>query len=938
VRFKSGFWGETLTDHGTWDLELTKTGLRVDQGAPIPFIAITGLSVRDGLVWDELTISVKDRGPIVIDASRDDRLKIDAALRKSVVGAVQAAAPDAPRACAVAAREFEVIAKTKRYLGHRELTTWAQRHGFTQLREAVSHPMFQEAFGGAERTPAVELIADLAGAAKKRNQAFVRAELEAFKDYFDTVESRPLTEEQRIAAVTMQDRNLVVAAAGSGKTSVIVGKAGYAVQRGYATPEEILVLAFNKDAVKEIEVRVNARLKPLLGGKSIVVRTFHGLGQDVLAKAEGVKPSVLNEAAAGDSAMAQLLKRLVDSLLERDPGFAADWTLFRSVCLRPARDPHEFDTRDEWDRYIAMTGQRAADTTAYLTMRDEAVKSQGELAIANWLFLQGVDYQYEAKYKHLTATETHRQYHPDFYLPAIDAYLEHYALDEQGRPPRAFEPEYSRSMAWKRDMHRECKTRLIETTFHQFVTGTLFEHLAAELGRLGQPLKPRSAAEVNAALCDSQGADYDRLMSGVVPAFLKHAKSNQVKLEDMERKAGQSKNPFRSGLFARLASRILAAYEEHLTAAGVIDFEDMIVRARGHVAYGRVQLPFKLILVDEFQDISNDRAMLVKAMLEAQPDCKLCVVGDDWQAIYRFAGSDVSIFRNFARVFGSSEVLFLSQTFRSNQGIADLATRFVSQPTDPFVKRVRAVDRERDKVVQAWLYSQAPEAVQRLRQALEAFAAEAHAAGERRSVFVLCRYRALMDHIPSFDDLRADLSIEVRTMHRSKGLQADYVAVMGLTEGGAYCFPSETADEPLLHLVMPEPESDRFAEERRLMYVALTRARHKVALIGRQYRGSRFLTELIEDPGMEPMFAVAAGLSSDLGADPAAASRCPSCGRGMLRLINGRYGPFYGCSSYPRCEHKQQAGQSDEFQKAERRRQQLTANQAAVRARHEGRR
>jgi len=940
--FKSGFWGGALTDNGTWKLDLTASALRLDDRAPVPYLSVIGIDTQPGQIWDTLKVTFKDGASFSIDVVHDDRVKIVSALLKHVSRSVQEAAPDAAAACLRATRQFAEVASAPRYLGNHELASWAARQGVSQLREAVSHPFFDPAAtSGAnqqEAAAAVTLIANLDAAAKRRNADFVRAELEAFKTYFDSVESRPLTTEQRVAAVTMEDRNLVVAAAGSGKTSVIVGKAGYAIQRGYAAPGEILVLAFNKDAVKEIGERINGRLEPLLGGQSITVSTFHALGQRILARAEGVKPSISNEVAAGDASQAALFKRIVDSLVASDPAFASDWLLFRSVCLRPARDPAEFATRDEWDRYIQMTAQRAGGEAGYLTMRGEPVKSQGELAIANWLFLQGIEYQYEGKYKHLTATETHRQYKPDFYLPDIDCYLEHFAVGADGHAVRAFGPEYAEGMDWKRKMHRDKATTLIETTFHQFVSGQLFTHLEAELRRLGQPFRPRPSSEVNEALRISQQAEYDRMLSTLLPSFVKHAKSNQATLADMQDRARQSHNPFRALLFARLADIFVKAYDQHLKDAGEIDFEDMIVRATQHVAGGRAPHPYKLILVDEFQDISSARALLVNAMLAAAPGCKLCAVGDDWQAIYRFAGSDVSIFRNFERLFGRTEVLLLSETFRSNQGIADVATRFVAQPTDPYVKRIRAADKTRDGVVQAWLYDQAPEAIPQLHKALQSFAEDAKAAGSRRTAFVLCRYRFLMDHVPEFPDLRPHLSVEARTIHSSKGLQADYVALIGLTEGGAYCFPSETADDPLLQLVMPEPEADRFAEERRLMYVALTRARHKVALVGRQYRSSRFLTEILENTAMEPMFKVAGQPVSGGSSEMAAKGRCPQCGKGMLRLMKGQYGPFYGCSSYPRCDHTQRADQSPQAQDAGRRRRQFSERQANVRARHESKR
>ena len=95
---------------------------------------------------------------------------------------------------------------------------------------------------------------------KRRNERFVTDEIVRCKEFFDGVEKTPLTKEQRIASVVFEDRNLLVAAAGSGKTSTIVGKIGYALLTKQYAPKDILVLAFNNDAAAELDERINATL------------------------------------------------------------------------------------------------------------------------------------------------------------------------------------------------------------------------------------------------------------------------------------------------------------------------------------------------------------------------------------------------------------------------------------------------------------------------------------------------------------------------------------------------------------------------------------------------------------------------------------------------------------------------------------------------------
>jgi DNA helicase-4 len=128
-----------------------------------------------------------------------------------------------------------------------------------------------------------------------------------------------------------------------------------------------------------------------------------------------------------------------------------------------------------------------------------------------------------------------------------------------------------------------------------------------------------------------------------------------------------------------------------------------------------------------------------------------------------------------------------------------------------------------------------------------------------------------------------------RTVHGSKGLEADFVVVPGLTTG-IYGFPSTIADDPVLDIAMPEPEEFEHAEERRLFYVALTRARRSVALITPPQRTSPFLIELLQDPNVLVD-----------GAQLEQAEVCAVCNKGVMVKRQGKFGPFLGCSNFPAC-------------------------------------
>ena len=620
---------------------------------------------------------------------------------------------------------------------------------------------------------------------KRRNERFVANEIARCKAFFDEVEKTPLTNEQRIASVIFEDRNLLVAAAGSGKTSTIVGKIGYALLTKKYAPSELLVLAFNNDAAMELDERINTRLAAELPeGVRIAAKTFHALGLEILAVAEGKKPSVANLAEGKGPADNVFLVRLVRQCLRSDAAFAVDWLLFRTVCFKPARNPAEFDSLDEWNAFVRVNGELRNGKRGFLTLQGEIVKSQGELAIANWLYIQGVEYEYERPYEHETADIEYSQYRPDFYFPAIGTYLEHYALDKNGRPPAAFGPEYLESMNWKAQLHAAKGTACITTTFADFVSGELFPKLERELRARGQVFAPRPIGGVLKGLNKLQRANF----SAFLRTAMKHAKSNEVDEATLFSRAESSAEPFRAGVFVRILRKLMLAYQAQLQESGEIDFEDMIIRATHDVETNRYRHGLKLILVDEFQDMSQARAKLIKSLLKQVPECKLFAVGDDWQSIYRFAGSDIDVFTQFAGHFGVTATNYLTQTFRSNQGITNIAAAFVQKNPSQVTKRVQAHDSASEDTVVVRGYATLEEMDRVCRGCLEEIVGKVQP-GNRTAVFLLARYKlqkpgALEEWHGQFPML----DITFRTAHSSKGLEADYVIVLGL-HTGSYAFP-----------------------------------------------------------------------------------------------------------------------------------------------------
>ena len=722
------------------------------------------------------------------------------------------------------------------------------------------------------------------GARDTANRAYLDAELARCREFLDRVEARPLTQEQRKAVAVDERRNLVVAAAGSGKTSVIVAKAGWLVNRRLRKPSEILLLAFARDARNEMEARVRARLGPRAAA-GIAVHTFHELGMRIIGEAEGKRPS-LSPTAEDDTALSRLIRGILAELLD-DGAVSRELLDWFQGQFAPYRSRHDFDS---WGAYLAYI--RAHDIRS---LAGEKVKSFEECEIANHLYLNAIPYEYEAPYEHETATPSKRQYKPDFHLPLHGIYIEHFGLDAQGNPPPYVDRnKYLNGIEWKRQLHASRGTVLIETFSHERAAGVLLPSLDRKLAAHGVTLRPLSGRDVFAILAD-QGR-IDPFVS-LVGSFLQHYKGGLRSISDLPVSALPRAQAPRARAFLAVFRHVLDRYEDALRSAGEIDFNDMIARATKHVEAARWRSPYGYVLVDEFQDISPGRARLLQALLDAVPAARLFAVGDDWQAIYRFGGSDIAVMREFQRHFGAFARIDLETTFRCPPGIAAIATDFVLRNPAQLTKTVRAARAWPGPAVHVGLPAHGAPPL--LPQALERIAADAARAGGTADVLLLGRYNRLKPNLKALGDSHPTLRLRYMTIHRAKGLEADYAVVLGLS-AGRFGFPLQIADDPLLDLVLSAPEAHPNAEERRLLYVALTRARRQVYLLAGRGTPSPFVTELLDRDSHD--VAV-------FGRPPEADAPCPVCEGGRLERRENATdkSAFWGCSNWPWCEHTRPA-------------------------------
>lgn len=754
----------------------------------------------------------------------------------------------------------------------------------------LTHDEWKEIAKG--KTEAESLQNMMAG----HNEKHLEKQRSARKHFFDTVEKNPLTDEQIHACVCMDDAVMVVAAAGSGKTSTMVAKTGYVLHEGLAAPDQVLLLAFNRATAEEVGQRIAEQLKGVPQVEKVRSNTFHAFGIEVIAKATGKKPSLApwvdpNNPGADIREVGNIIQALVD----QDPKFKREWDLFRTIY---GRDVGKWGQSQEPDAYA--NGKRG-----FLTAKGDIVKSKEERVIADWLFYCGVNYEYERAYEHDTATEHHRQYFPDFYYPEVQLYHEHFALNEKGEAPKDFK-DYLNGVAWKREIHAEMGTDLVETTSHSLLTGEWMAVLEKALVERG--IKPVfDPTRQSLGLPPVPEQDLARSFR----VFQQHVKNNglthgQLLVALKE----QSEEGFgaRLRMYLSLYERIAAEWERRLLAGKFIDFEDMLIQAAEHVESGAYASPYTVILADEFQDSSRARIRLLKA-LAANPGVQthLCVVGDDWQGINRFAGSDISVMTEFEKTFDYATRLTLNTTFRCPQDLCDVSSEFIQANPAQIKKSVHTTNPLTKTPMLAFGFQQREGMSAHVEQTLadmHRYATEgklAPAKGSHITIMLLGRYR---DDAPTalevwqrrFGDR---LKIDFRTAHGSKGLEAEYVIVLNVTQG-TRGFPSQIQDDPALQLAMPAPDPYPFAEERRLFYVAMTRARKQVRFYTVLGQPSQFLVELVkaEHIKIEPV-------------DGEALEPCPQCGNGVLQLRGGQFGAFFGCSRFPACDFRRRATEDE---------------------------
>ncbi len=709
------------------------------------------------------------------------------------------------------------------------------------------------------------------------NDNVVRRKVPEAYELIGEVEGRRLDLQQMTCVVKDMHNHLVIAGAGTGKTTTIVGKIKYLLMTKQFCAEDILVLSFTNASAAEMRERISKET-----GENIEASTFHKLGMNIISQVDGVKPKITNVD------LRAFLKEKLRVYAEDDMylSLLSTYTLYNRVV---SKNHFDFRTKAEYDEYLELNPPT--------TFKGERVKSYGEMDIANFLYQNGIRYIYEKDYEFDTRTEEYGQYRPDFYLPDYNIYIEYFGINRDGEVPEYFcgtdeksaTQIYQESMEWKRNIHKHNGTKMIECFAYEKWEGGLLDGLKEKLLNYSVQFNPKKPREMWVEITQSDLTVVDGLVE-LLQTVINLMKSNNFSMEDIKIKARNAKDAHNNLLLLEIIEPLYNAYIECLKEKEEIDFNDMINLASQYVRENKYQNKYKCVIVDEYQDISKSRFGLLNNMRKSNNFDLFCV-GDDWQSIYRFAGSDISFILNFQQYWGASEISRIETTYRFSQGLIDVSGNFIMRNPQQIKKQIKGNKESSDFAFNEIKGYNEKNAVSFMLEQLDRLPANS-------TVFMLGRYKFDVDLLKEnsmltckYDNVsqmirivyekRLDLQISFLTAHKSKGLQADYVFVLN-NKNSRMGFPSKIQDAGILELLLENSDLYPYAEERRLFYVALTRAKKKVYLLTKKNFESVFALELrnrYKEEMKKQSFI------------------CPECG-GRLFKKKGRYGEFLGCSNY----------------------------------------
>ena len=652
----------------------------------------------------------------------------------------------------------------------------------------------------------------------------------------------PPDPEQAAAIGAVEGNVQVVARAGSGKTATLVNRALFLQEHCDVKSDEMLLLAFNRKAAEQMRERLASYLQDSIPH----VRTFHALAHNLVHPEK-----ILFDEPDGEQSQSRALQDIIDHYLG-DPNY---YNKIRALMME--------HFRADWERIISGGRDKTPDallryrrSLTWESLDGKYVKSFGEKAIANFLFEHNIEYKYEQRFPWDGVN-----YCPDFTIENNHrVIIEYFGLKG--------DPDYDEMSEEKRSYWRKKPNwRLLEFSPNDLTSNEVEDFYALLKRRLEVceiPCNRLSEQEIWERIKHLRPIDR---FTRVIVQFIKRCRKLSLTSEQLPKKI--SNYNCSSDIEQRFLDLAQVFYESYLErfettglqATGEEDFDGLIQKAAEHIATGKTVFGRKsgsgdlkrirYVLVDEYQDFSELFYRLMDAVREQNPRVRFFCVGDDWQAINGFAGSDLHFFQNFEQFFEDSCELHVATNYRSARTIVEVGNTLMRGLGTP----ARAHKTMVGKVAIADLGTFEPTSQEKKENPGDNFTPAVlrlvhKVVNDGKNVVLLSRknslplitggHNRLLNFLHSGLPSKLAKKVTISTVHKYKGLEKTVVIVL---DAVPQCYP-------LLHpnLVFTRIFGDSIeriiAEERRLFYVALTRAVEELFILTEADNFSPFLEDL----------------------------------------------------------------------------------------------
>lgn len=697
------------------------------------------------------------------------------------------------------------------------------------------------------------------------NKQYIIRKLNEEKEYFDNLFTKHgisiiLDEEQRKAIVADSEASLVIAGAGTGKTTTMAAKVKYLVDRRKIKPEKILVLSYTKKAVGELKKLIQDTF-----GINANITTFHSLGRSIIKDKYELGFETIDE----EKQKTILFEYVRDILFPNKKLLRTVISLYNDYFSNDFKDNFDKhkDFKDYFDRYKKKKYEEAnmADKVDIYIKNKESnflfreypkgldfrtYRSRKEAEIANFLFKNNINYNYElpVSFKTLDCVS----YNPDFILEingktVIIEYLGLTEYKKDGKYSKEQILEYKKDVVKK---EQALKKHNIDFIFlDDSDSAKVLEKLEKELKNRGVIFKKKDNKELYLHLLDDfVEIGFHNFIDEMIYTIQK-LKENCAKddtfykiIEFYKDNSTSPEDFLQKQTNIHFIRNVYYYYQECLKRRNGIDFADMINEAYEFLKSDPddANCPrYEYLLIDEYQDVSFSRFLLARQIVQ-NFKTKIIAVGDDWQTIFTFAGSNIRLFYNFKKQFPIVEEHKITKTYRNSQELIDTAGDFVLKNKEQIEKQLISDKTIKNPVEIVYYYSLAFREFDALCSILDKIYSE----NKDDNVLILVRRNSTIKKLLKDERFKAsydnkikynnypELKIEALTIHKAKGLTCDQAIVLDLRNG---VFPSTKMEKNIVYHFYKRTsvweEKYPFAEERRLFYVALTRTKNKVYLL-----------------------------------------------------------------------------------------------------------